>query len=98
MGRETLANVGELAALATIAEELKRVLTPVKPTEAFRARLRGSLQLAGHHQVARRGIQPTRFLNRKLWWVGAAALGASVAAGSIIAWVVRSRTVHAHAD
>ena len=87
----------ELAQLSTLAEILKQVLVPVKPSDVFRRRLRAGLQLAGHHQSARRVLIPFRAPNLNYWWVGAAALGASVAAGGIIAWLVRSRTAHSHA-
>jgi hypothetical protein len=86
--------MAELAALMALAETLKRTLVPIKPSKAFRERLRSGLQLAAHHQTASYNSVPAR-LNagraRKYWWVGAAALGASVAAGGIIAWVARSR-------
>jgi hypothetical protein len=88
----------ELGALMDLAENVKRVLVPVHPSDAFRNRLRAGLQLAGHHQVTQQASQsPVALRNLNYWWVGAAAIGASVAAGSIIAWVVRSRANQSHA-
>ena len=90
--------VAELAALMALAETAKRVLVPVRPSPAFRERLGKGLQLAAHHQATRYNTrQPGGNPARKYWWVGAAALGASVAAGGIIAWVARTRTAQSHA-
>ncbi len=75
----------------TLTETLNRVLVPVQPTDVFRDRLRQGLQLAGHQQRARRGVRRRRMINRNNWWIGAAAFGASLAAGSLIAYLVRSR-------
>lgn len=77
----------------TLAETLNRVLVPVQPTEVFRDRLRQGLQLAGRQQRARRGVGRRRLINRNNWWMGAAAFGASLAAGSLIAYIVRSRVM-----
>jgi hypothetical protein len=78
------------------AQDLERVLVPVQPPDVFRDRLRQGLQLAGSQQRARRGVRRRRQMNWANWWIGFAAFGASLAAGSLIAYFVRSRVVHSH--
>jgi hypothetical protein len=78
----------------TFAEKLERVLVPVQPPDVFRDRLRQGLQLASHQQRARRGVRRRRRINWNSLWIGAAAFGASLAAGSLIAYFVRSRVMH----
>jgi hypothetical protein len=78
----------------TFVESLERVLVPVQPTTVFRDRLREGLQLASHQQRARRGVRRRRGVNWSNWWIGAAAFGASLAAGSLIAYLIRSRVLH----
>jgi hypothetical protein len=80
----------------TFVENLERVLVPVQPPDVFRDRLRQGLQLAGRQQRARRGVRRRRAINWNSWWIGAAAFGASLAAGSLIAYLVRSRVMHSH--
>lgn len=77
----------------TFAENLERLLVPVQPTDVFRDRLRHGLELAGNQQRARRGVarRPAPF---HYWWLGAAAFGVSLAAGSLIAYFLRSRLLH----
>ncbi len=89
----------ELDTLMTLAENLARALVPVKPAKNFRDGLAANLQLAAHHQAAQLALNPNRVALRYPLWLGAAALGASVAAGGIIAWVARrnSRLSHSHA-
>ncbi len=74
-----------------VISNVQRVLTPVHPSPAFREHLKSNLQLASQQQMAKRAmrIQQTPQLN--YWVLGAAALGVTVAAGSMIAWAVRSR-------
>lgn len=76
----------------SIATRMGRVLTPVRPSLAFRDRLRTGLQEASRDRVSRR--VPSRSRPFAVWMVGAAALGVSLAAGSFIAWRVRSRLTH----
>jgi hypothetical protein len=78
----------------TFVENLERVLVPVQPPDVFRDHLRRGLQLAGHQQRVRRGVRRRRGLNWNNWWIGVAAFGASLAAGSLIAYFVRSRVMH----
>lgn len=78
------------------AENLGRLLVPVQPTDVFRDHLRHGLQLAGHQQRARRGVRRRRATTMSNWWIGAAAFGLSLAAGSLIAYVMRSRLMHSH--
>lgn len=82
---------GELGPLLNLAEGMRHVLVPVAPTRVFRDRLRTGLMLAGGRQKKQGlatlvGPEPWRY-----WWVGAAALGSAVAAGGIVAWLLRTR-------
>ncbi len=76
-----------------LAEELRHALTPVKPPEVFRNHLRHNLQLAGRQQVARRGVPIRRSLDWTNWWMALALMGGSIAAGSILAYLIRSRVL-----
>ena len=76
-----------------LATDMKRVLTPVHPSESFRSHLRSNLQLAGQQQKQQRAMRMQRHGQQPNYWVlGAAALGVTLAAGSMIAWAVRTRT------
>ncbi|MGB8644190.1 MAG: hypothetical protein WCF84_03070 [Anaerolineae bacterium] len=74
----------------TLAQELSRALTPVRPPAVFRDHLRHNLQLAGRQQVVRRRL-PARRLTWTNWWMALALMGGSLAAGSILAYLIRSR-------
>ncbi|HZQ10532.1 MAG TPA: hypothetical protein VFD70_28395 [Anaerolineae bacterium] len=74
-----------------IASNVQRVLTPIHPSDTFREYLRANLQLAGQQQAAQRAMQVRRPAHVNYWVLGAAALGVTVAAGSMIAWAIRSR-------
>jgi hypothetical protein len=76
-----------------LASNMRRVLTPVHPSDSFRQHLRSNLQLAGQQQAAQRALrlQKPAFVN--YWVLGAAALGVTVAAGSMIALAIRSRSI-----
>lgn len=76
-----------------MALNIKRVLTPVQPSIIFRDRLRTGLQVASRQHAAQRALRATQTGGVPRWWMGAAALGVTLAAGSVIAWVVRSRGV-----
>lgn len=78
----------------SFAENLERVLVPVQPPDAFRDHLRQGLRLASRQHRARGSIRLGRRMNWANWWIGAAAFGASLAAGSLIAYLVRSRVTH----
>lgn len=80
----------------TFAESLEHVLVPLQPPDVFRDHLRHGLQLAGNQQRARRGLTRRSRVNWSNWWIGVAAFGASLAAGSLIAYLVRSRLLHSH--
>lgn len=82
---------GELRPLLLLAEGLRRALVPVSPAPTFRQSLREGLYLAAgqrdpHRLILGRIPPPDRGV-----WMGVAAVGSLVAAGSIVAWVVRSR-------
>lgn len=81
----------ELRVLLQLAEKLQRALVPLAPTRIFRDRLREGLLLAANHRRIGNVIQIANPRPWRYWWVGAAALGSAVAAGGIIAWVVRTR-------
>lgn len=72
---------------------MQRVLTPVHPSASFRSHLRSNLQLAGQQQAAQRAMQLRHPQHVNYWVLGAAALGVTVAAGSMLAWAIRSRTL-----
>ncbi len=74
-----------------LAEELKRTLTPVKTREVFKDHLRHNLELAGRQQAARRGVPARRSLAWDDWWMAVALMGLSIAAGSVLAFLIRSR-------
>lgn len=76
-----------------MALNIRRVLTPVQPSTVFRDRLRSGLQVASQQRAAQRALRATQTGGVPRWWMGAAALGVTLAAGSVIAWVVRSRGV-----
>lgn len=84
----------EFRPLLQLTDDLRHVLVPVAPTRVFRDRLREGLMLSGRSRKKTRlaslvGPQPWNY-----WWVGAAALGSAVAAGGIIAWLLRTRQHH----
>lgn len=74
-----------------VASNVQRVLTPVHPSAAFRQHLRSNLQLASQQQAAKRSMRLQQAPPLNYWVLGVAALGVTVAAGSMIAWAVRSR-------
>ncbi len=76
-----------------LTSNMRRVLTPVQPSDSFRQHLRTNLQLAGRQQAAQRAMRMQRPAHVNYWVLGAAALGVTVAAGSMIAWAIRSRTL-----
>jgi hypothetical protein len=76
-----------------LASTVRRVFTPVQPSPTFRAHLRTNLELAGRQQAEQRAMRLQRPAHVNYWVLGAAALGITVAAGSMIAWAIRSRAV-----
>lgn len=74
-----------------LASNMRRVLTPVRPSDSFRQHLRTNLELAGQQQAAQRALRLQQSAHLNYWVLGAAALGVTVAAGSMIAWAIRSR-------
>lgn len=74
-----------------LAQNIGRVLTPVQPSDLFRDNLRTSLQSASREYAARRASKSARAPAFPQWWLGAAALGLTLATGSVIAWAVRTR-------
>ncbi len=81
----------ELESLLETAARIKRVLKPVKPEPAFRARLHSGLMLAAHHQRAQRILIEKHGEPQWGWLLGAAAIGS---AAGLIAVVWRARTGH----
>jgi hypothetical protein len=77
----------------SLESSVQRVLTPVHPSASFREHLRSNLQLAGQQQAAQRAMQLRRPQPVNYWVLGAAALGITVAAGSMIAWAIRTRVL-----
>lgn len=74
-----------------LTSDMQRVLTPVHPSDSFRQHLRNNLQLAGQQQSAQRALRFQQPAHVNYWVIGAATLGVAVAAGSMIAWAIRSR-------
>lgn len=74
-----------------LTSNMRRVLTPVHPSDSFRTHLRTNLQLAGQQQAQQRAMRLQRPTHVNYWVLGAAALGVTVAAGSVLAWAIRSR-------
>ncbi len=72
-------------------EELRRTLTPVKTRAVFKDHLRHNLELAGRQQVARRGRPYRRAMDWNDWWLAVALMGLSIAAGSTLAFLIKSR-------
>ena len=72
---------------------MQKVLTPVHPSESFRNHLRTNLQMAGQQHAAHRAMQLRQPQHVNYWVLGAAALGLTVAAGSMLAWAIRTRLV-----
>ncbi len=78
-----------------LAETLEHTLVPIKPTDEFRTHLRSGLQLASQQHAAHRSYRRRRRrLSWQNWWLAVVAFSASVAAGSVLAYVVRSRLLH----
>jgi hypothetical protein len=63
----------------------------VQPSDSFKRQLRTNLELAGQQQAQQRAMRVQRSPQMSVWVLGAAALGVTVAAGSVIAWAIRSR-------
>lgn len=76
-----------------LTSNMQRVLTPVHPSDSFRNHLKTNLRLAGQQQTQQRALRLRRPAHVNYWVLGAAALGVTVAAGSMIAWAIRSRII-----
>ena len=85
--------MGDSSLDADLVQSLASLLVPIKPPEEFRLHLRSGLQLAGQQHAQRRDRRRRR-MTWQNWWVGVVAFGASIAAGSVIAYLLRSRLVH----
>jgi hypothetical protein len=79
-----------------LATNVGRVLTPVRPSDTFRRHLRSNLELASQQQAAKRAMRLQHPAHVNYWVLGAAALGVTVAAGSMVAWAVRTRFSPTH--
>ncbi len=78
-----------------LAKTLEDLLVPVKPPEEFRDHLRSGLHLAGQQYASRRSYrQRRRQLTWQNWWLAVVAFSASIAAGSVVAYLVRTRLIH----
>ncbi len=73
-----------------LAETLEEMLVPVRPPELFREHLRANLKLAGRQNAARRRYR-RRKLSAQNWWLLVVLFSASITAGSLLAYLVRSR-------
>ncbi len=79
----------------TLAKTLEDLLVPVKPPEEFRDHLRSGLQLAGQQHASQRSYRRRRRrLTWQNWWLAVVAFSASIAAGSVVAYLVRTRLMH----
>ena len=70
-----------------LAEEVRRILKPVKPAVSFRKGLRGRLEMIAQKRVI---LEPRR---RRSWvlFLVAAALGSALSALGFLAYFLRSR-------
>ena len=81
-----------------LTQTLEQMLVPVKPPEEFRAHLRTGLHLASQQHTARRGYRRRHArVAWQHWWLAVVAFSASIAAGSVIAYLLRARFVHPRA-
>lgn len=85
--------MGESSMDADLTETLANLLVPIKPPEEFRHHLRTGLRLAGQQHAQRRYLR-RKHMTWQNWWVGVVAFSASIAAGSVIAYIVRSHLTH----
>ncbi len=77
-----------------LAQALEQMLVPVRPTSAFRDHLRANLELASHQHESRRRYR-RRQMRWENWWVAVVLFIASIAAGSALAYVLRTRLLSA---
>ncbi len=78
-----------------LTRTLEDILVPVRPPAEFRDHLRAGLELASQQQVSqRRYRRRRRGLTWQNWWLAVVAFSASIAAGSVLAYLVRSRLMH----
>ncbi len=78
-----------------LAKTLEDLLVPVRPPAEFRDHLRSGLHLAGQQYASQKSYrQRRRRLTWQNWWLAVVAFSASIAAGSVLAYLVRSRLMH----
>lgn len=83
----------ELAPLLELARQVKETLALVRPTEAFRRRLRQELLAAARRRLAASPLME-RPLWRRPWVIGAAAMGSVISLASavgVIAYLRRAK-------
>ncbi|MFQ6057473.1 MAG: hypothetical protein ACE5MB_01160 [Anaerolineae bacterium] len=80
----------KLEPLLSLAERIKGVLTPQKPSAAFRRHLGQGLMAAARQTVAQGARRPVRSLRPVILW-GAAALGSALSLAGLVALFLRFR-------
>jgi hypothetical protein len=85
----------DVALLARLIYLLQQVLTPVSPTEPFRAKLRHDLLVAAHERQALAAKQPRRQLTNPWAWLAAGIASTVSVVVGIVTYVIwhRIRTV-----
>ncbi len=78
-----------------LTETLEQMLVPVRPPAEFRDHLRNNLKLAGHQQATRR-LYRKRRMSWQNWWLAVVLFTTSIAAGSVLAYLLRSRLLSTH--
>ncbi len=78
-----------------LAESLEEMLVPVRPPQRFRENLRANLQLAGRQNASRRHYR-RRKMSWQNWWLLLVLFSASISAGSLLAYLVRTRLLPPH--
>ncbi len=78
-----------------LAEALEQMLVPVRPPAEFREHLRDNLRLAGHQHATRRLVRRRR-MSWQNWWLAVVLFTTSIAAGSVLAYILRSRLLSPH--
>ena len=77
-----------------LARALEQMLVPVRPTAAFRDHLRSNLELASRQHESRRRYRRRR-MRWENWWLAIVLFSASIAAGSAVAYFLRTRVLAA---
>ncbi len=75
-----------------LAQALEQMLVPVRTPAVFRDHLKSNLKLASHQHESRRRYRRRR-MNWQNWWLLVVLFSASVTAGSVLAYFLRTRVL-----